>query len=271
MGKLADMVMRDNNHKIDKMDSDDINEKEVSKSLCCEGFNAKGWSCKNEPQHRQSFYRHHLSLVRSDKKAAEAAATTTTSTTRHGSRARAGKKTSSYSYNPYEFYYYSGFGPQWGKRRGSGRKGERNKNNNVVARDNPTMMMECNNIIAETPNSDANTTKSMVLMDNNEDELDYVEDNDEEDDGANEDDNEKKKNEETCEGMVIEITDVKRKIMSTMWDGYVIISRVGVVQCKCFVIIVFCCCRLCSCLMFYFNIIVRVCLNFGIFKVMKII
>lgn len=33
---------------------------------------------------------------------------------------------SSSSSNPYEFYYYSGFGPLWGKRRGN--KGESNKN-----------------------------------------------------------------------------------------------------------------------------------------------
>ncbi|PPS15592.1 hypothetical protein GOBAR_AA04986 [Gossypium barbadense] len=39
-------------------------------------------------------------------------------------RARAAKKGSSSASNPYEFYYYSGFGPSWGRRRG----GEMRKN-----------------------------------------------------------------------------------------------------------------------------------------------
>ncbi|KAE9595497.1 hypothetical protein Lal_00030970 [Lupinus albus] len=193
MAKLADMVMGDENHKREKMEIDDISEKGVSKSPCCEGFDAKGWSCKNEPKHGQSFCRHHLSIVRSDKKAAETAAVAAASAAGRGSRARAGKKTSSSSSNPYEFYYYSGFGPLWGKRRGSERKGERKGegskiNNNAAAIDSTTMMMECENIIEETPNSDDNTT-----MDNNEEELDFVNDNDEEEDDANEDDNGKKR------------------------------------------------------------------------------
>ncbi|CAL0315058.1 unnamed protein product [Lupinus luteus] len=143
MGKLADMVMADENQQREKMEIDNINKKGVSKPLC-----TKGWSCKNEPKYGQSFGRHHLSIV--DKKAETAATVVAAaSATRRGLRARARKKASSSSSNPYEFYYYSGFGPQWGKRRGSERK-ERSKNSSAATRDNATMMMESDNIIAAT-------------------------------------------------------------------------------------------------------------------------
>ncbi|XP_022759556.1 uncharacterized protein LOC111305940 isoform X2 [Durio zibethinus] len=93
-------------------------------------------------------------------------------------RARAAKKGSSSGSNPYEFYYYSGFGPLWGKRRGgSDRVGEISKNI-IEAKE-----VENNSSAVTTQN---NTTPSSSLQINNNEEFDYVDD--EEDDDDDEDD-----------------------------------------------------------------------------------
>ncbi|KAL2487904.1 uncharacterized protein Fot_41196 [Forsythia ovata] len=93
------------------------NENEIL--YCCK-TDGKGWKCKREAADGNSLCEHHLSLVRNynnwalppakkqDKVAADS---------RRRPRAKKAASTSSKS-NPYEFYYYSGFGPRWGKKRG---------------------------------------------------------------------------------------------------------------------------------------------------------
>ncbi|CAL0308583.1 unnamed protein product [Lupinus luteus] len=180
MPRVDDMVMVDDNHTIE---IDNNCDKVVAKASCCEGFDAKGWPCKNEPKDGQSFCRHHLS----SKKAVAAAA-------RRGARARAAKKStpSSSSSNPYEFYYYSGFGPLWGKQRGGNRNGGEERNNSNGAAEENSPMMESENTITTTTLSSDNTNGSVVLMDNNKEGFDYVDDNDEEEDDANDDSGKKR-------------------------------------------------------------------------------
>ncbi|XVF22509.1 hypothetical protein REPUB_Repub12eG0178700 [Reevesia pubescens] len=98
-------------------------------------------------------------------------------------RARAAMKGSSSASNPYQFYYYSGFGPRWGKRRGGGSDratGEISKNCIIEAK-------EVENNSSAITNQNNTTPSSSSQIDNNE-EFDYVE-YDEEDDFEEDDEN----------------------------------------------------------------------------------
>ncbi|CAA2933578.1 Hypothetical predicted protein [Olea europaea subsp. europaea] len=88
-------------------------EKEI---IYCAKTDGKAWKCKNEAAEGNSLCKHHFSQVRNyysalpttkhqDKEAADS---------KHRPRAKKAASTS----NPNEFYYYSGFGPRWGKKRG---------------------------------------------------------------------------------------------------------------------------------------------------------
>ncbi|XP_022769719.1 protein ecdysoneless homolog [Durio zibethinus] len=102
-------------------------------------------------------------------------------------RARATKKGSSSASNPNEFYYYSGFGPSWRKRRGgSDRVGEISKNI-IEAKE-----VENNSSAITTQN---NTTPSSSSQIDNNEEFDYVDDEDDEDD--DDDDDEDDENEDS--------------------------------------------------------------------------
>ena len=124
------------------VDEDDDNDKVVARLDAtvlnpCQGIDEKGWACKNEARQGQSFCEQHLSL---SLLASYTSKKSQGGTRRVKTRGGAGKKaagTAAASSNPYEFYYYSGFGPSWGKRRGD-RNGEGSKNN-VVGTENSTM------------------------------------------------------------------------------------------------------------------------------------
>ncbi|KAK8565789.1 hypothetical protein V6N12_059341 [Hibiscus sabdariffa] len=85
-------------------------------------------------------------------------------------RARAGKKGPSAALNPYEFYYYSGFGPSWGRRRGG--NSEMRKNIIVEGKD-----VENNISAVTTQNNNTTSSASSSQFDNNE-EFDHVNDED---------------------------------------------------------------------------------------------
>ncbi|GMI98418.1 MATERNAL EFFECT EMBRYO ARREST 46, EMBRYO SAC DEVELOPMENT ARREST 8 [Hibiscus trionum] len=85
-------------------------------------------------------------------------------------RARAAKKGSAAASNPYEFYYYSGFGPSWGRRRG----GEMRKNMIIEGKD-----VENNSSAVSTQNN--NTTPSSSSQFDNNEGFDYVDDEDDDD------------------------------------------------------------------------------------------
>ncbi|TKY63947.1 hypothetical protein E2542_SST13832 [Spatholobus suberectus] len=113
-------IMADNNSKVAP------NNGATSLASPCLGFDGKGWPCKNEAKQGQSFCEQHLSLSLpasyNNKKSQAQAQARRAKTRGAGKKAAAGA-----SSNPYEFYYYSGFGPLWGKRRGD-RNGEGSRN-----------------------------------------------------------------------------------------------------------------------------------------------
>jgi hypothetical protein len=101
-------------------------------------------------------------------------------------RARAGKKGSSSSSNPYEFYYYSGFGPLWARKRGDrglGGAADASKSNEAAKL---VDSMTINTTRSSTPSSSSQ-------IDNNNDDFDYVDDDDDDDeDDANGDSGKKR-------------------------------------------------------------------------------
>ncbi|KAH6766651.1 hypothetical protein C2S52_017634 [Perilla frutescens var. hirtella] len=98
--------------------------------LCCK-TDGKSWQCRREAAKGNSLCEHHLSMVKSyssnvgshhaAKKSVKPPPPPQEAAAVDAPR-RARPKKAPASANPYEFYYYSGFGPRWGKRRGEGRK-----------------------------------------------------------------------------------------------------------------------------------------------------
>lgn len=100
----------------------------IGKTHHCQKNDGKGWQCKKKAKLGYNYCDHHLSLLRSynsnggniapsSSKKSPALSGGASRRTRPGnSRPAAGKKNG--SSNPYEFYYYSGFGPKWGRKRG---------------------------------------------------------------------------------------------------------------------------------------------------------
>lgn len=118
-------------------------------------FNDKGWPCMNEVRQGQSFCEQHLSYSlltphhHTSKKPQAQAQPSAPGTRRGKPRGAAGKKAAAgagASSNPYEFYYYSGFGPSWSKRRGDRNGGGEGSKNNSVGVENSTMV-ESENVV----------------------------------------------------------------------------------------------------------------------------
>ncbi|KAE8727531.1 Syntaxin of plants 71 [Hibiscus syriacus] len=91
-------------------------------------------------------------------------------------RARASKKGSSSASNPYEFYYYSGFGPSWGKKR---RGGDEVKGIRKINRIDPKEV-ENNGSVITSQNNSALSSSSQI---HDNEEFDYVDDDENEDSG----------------------------------------------------------------------------------------
>ncbi|CAH9089307.1 unnamed protein product [Cuscuta europaea] len=111
----------------------DAAEQEHSVNLCCKS-DGKAWQCKREAKVGHTLCDHHFGQlkhynkvmpVEEDKQAAPPPVPeeSVAATTSRGRRPRP-KKTSGVSSNPYDLYYYTGFGPLWGKKRGPGRMKE---------------------------------------------------------------------------------------------------------------------------------------------------
>ncbi|GMI85914.1 MATERNAL EFFECT EMBRYO ARREST 46, EMBRYO SAC DEVELOPMENT ARREST 8 [Hibiscus trionum] len=92
-----------------------------------------------------------------------------------GSRRASGKGPSSAS-NPYEFYYYSGFGPSWGKKRRGGGKVKGINKNHMEPKE-----VEINGSVITAQNNSALSYSSQI--DDNE-EFDYVDEGEEEEDSG---------------------------------------------------------------------------------------
>ncbi|XP_073136115.1 uncharacterized protein [Henckelia pumila] len=89
--------------------------------LCCK-TDGKSWQCRREAAKGNSLCDHHLIMVRSysNNSALSATKNSAKPSAEARGRPRIKKRTAQAqsSSNPYVFYYYSGFGPRWGKKRG---------------------------------------------------------------------------------------------------------------------------------------------------------
>ncbi|XP_073054976.1 uncharacterized protein [Primulina eburnea] len=87
--------------------------------LCCK-TDGKSWQCRREAAKGNSLCEHHLIMVRGYSNNSAHSATKNSAKSSVEARGRPGiKKRAAQSLsNPYVFYYYSGFGPRWGKKRG---------------------------------------------------------------------------------------------------------------------------------------------------------
>ncbi|XP_048320710.2 uncharacterized protein LOC107432955 isoform X2 [Ziziphus jujuba] len=179
----------------------------------CQKNDGKGWQCKKEAKEGHNFCEHHLSLLRSysssnnNNNAAGASAinlpshsisskkaqTSLSRRTRGSSGTRSAKKSGSISNNnPYEFYYYSGFGPLWGRKRGDRGGGavDHNKNENVennVVVDDDDDDDDDDDVDNDNDGKNAQTTtrSSSSRMDNEG--FDYVDEDDDDDDDGDDD------------------------------------------------------------------------------------
>ncbi|KAK7389925.1 hypothetical protein VNO78_25222 [Psophocarpus tetragonolobus] len=162
----------------------------------------QSWPCKNEATQGQSFCDQHLSFSQptplNKKSHAQAHPTGPVGPRRAKTRGAGKKPPPGASSNPYEFYYYSGFGPLWGKRRGDRNGGEGTKN--AFGVQNSTMMDSDNVSPAAAAAHDDNIHDNNVAGAgvvpsasemNNEGIIDYVDDDEEEEEA--EDDSGKKR------------------------------------------------------------------------------
>ncbi|XP_068314580.1 uncharacterized protein [Pyrus communis] len=122
-------------------------------SMCCQRNDGRGWQCKKKAKQGQSFCNHHLSLLRSNyivkangnvnsrdngnnhnisSNKAPAAVSGVVQLENGGRRRRKKAKKESAS-NPYEFYYYSGFGPCRNRKRGCDKEKEETKAEGEIA------------------------------------------------------------------------------------------------------------------------------------------
>ncbi|GFY92516.1 hypothetical protein Acr_08g0009120 [Actinidia rufa] len=114
-------------------------EEDMEKVICCK-TDGKAWKCKKETSRGHPLCEHHLAQIRtynslahplSGKKSVAAPEKAAASTRRP--RLKKSGSNSNLNPNPQEFYYYSGFGPRWGKKRGS---------NNPVNNNNKVRLQE---------------------------------------------------------------------------------------------------------------------------------
>ncbi|KAL3517190.1 hypothetical protein ACH5RR_024092 [Cinchona calisaya] len=137
---------------------------EEKDSVCCSKIVGKDGQCRKKAKNEQPFCEH--------KKSERI-------TTR---RARHKKPASSSSSNPYEFYYYSGFGPRWGKRRGA------DASVDAAIKEEPYMSLESSSDTSTKNSGGPNSTPEPSVKSSSfssqfdKQLLDYVEDEDEEDD-----------------------------------------------------------------------------------------
>ncbi|WCJ22755.1 hypothetical protein M5689_004827 [Euphorbia peplus] len=155
----------DNNSEIEE---DEHKEDEMKIDSCEKTYIPKEWQCKNEKKRAHSISEEsHLTSVKSCSDNVTKTKKNAAPLGRPRGRGRPPKKgTTSKASNPYEFYYYSGFGPLWGKQRGGGKGRGAGGGAEIISK------------IAEIDENDENTTSSSDHFDN----LDYLDDDDSEND-----------------------------------------------------------------------------------------
>ncbi|KAL6124155.1 hypothetical protein ACLB2K_076670 [Fragaria x ananassa] len=170
----------------------------------CQRTDGRSWQCKKEAKEGFLFCDHHLrrssagnnnvnsngnilpsNFVGSKKDTAVQAKTL--AGTRRG-RPKAVKKGPNAA-NPYEFYYYSGFGPKWGRKRGKkgqlvGEEEEEDEENEEAS----NVEAAAENVAASASSSSVNTDPQPSSPHNvdNGGQLDYMEDDFDDEDGSDE-------------------------------------------------------------------------------------
>ncbi|KAL2236407.1 UNVERIFIED_CONTAM: hypothetical protein Sindi_0832400 [Sesamum indicum] len=89
--------------------------------LCCK-TDGKSWQCRREAAKGNSLCEHHLSLLKNYNSSSHSKKSEKSSLAEPQRRPRPKRASASSSSNPHEFYYYSGFGPRWGRKRGEASK-----------------------------------------------------------------------------------------------------------------------------------------------------
>ncbi|CAK9134388.1 unnamed protein product [Ilex paraguariensis] len=162
-------------------------KKEHQSILCCK-TDGKGWHCKREAKEGHSLCQHHLTQLQNYTNLAHptaAAAAKKHDKAVENRRRPRPKKASASSKNPNEFYYYSGFGPLWGKRRGPGRVEKEAELNKCIGSEAPVKPVV---VLVETTTSPSSSCQICKEIRNNQ-EFDYVEDEDEEEDEDEDEEN----------------------------------------------------------------------------------
>ncbi|XP_050387666.1 uncharacterized protein LOC126803968 [Argentina anserina] len=168
----------------------------------CQKNDGRSWQCKKEAKEGFLFCDHHIrrssynnnvssngnilpSNFVSSKKDSAAPAKTLDGTRR--TRPKAAKKGPNPA-NPYEFYYYSGFGPKWGRKRGKKGKAEEEDDENYEEGTNNIAEAAAENVAASASSSSGNTDPQPSSPHNvgNGDQLDYMEDDFDDEDGSDE-------------------------------------------------------------------------------------
>lgn len=167
--------------------------------LRCQKNDGRSWQCKKEAKEGFLFCEHHIrrsyncnnnvtsngnipsdSLLSKKASAAPAAPAKAISGTRRA-RPKAVRKGAS-SANPYEYYYYSGFGPKWGRKRGKKDEEEEEEEAKIEA------AAENDGTSSSTSTENIDPQPSPPHNIDNGDQLDYMEDDfeDEDEDGSGE-------------------------------------------------------------------------------------
>ncbi|KZV37766.1 hypothetical protein F511_31148 [Dorcoceras hygrometricum] len=97
--------------------------KEGPITLCCK-TDGKSWQCRREAAKGNSLCEHHVRSYSNNSAHSASNNVTVKSSVDDRGRPRIKKRATQSLSNPYVFYYYSGFGPRWGRKRG----GEVSKN-----------------------------------------------------------------------------------------------------------------------------------------------
>lgn len=169
----------------------------------CQKNDGKGWQCKKEAKEGHTFCEHHLTLLRSysnnnNNAVASSSCINQLSSSSISSKkaqtlahrrtrgsSRSGKKTgtNSNSKNPYEFYYYSGFGPLWGRKRGD-RNGNEKRNENGTG----SIVVDDDDDDDDKEGNDAETTPRSSSSQMGNEGFHYVDEDDGDDDDEDDDD-----------------------------------------------------------------------------------
>ncbi|XP_059637685.1 uncharacterized protein LOC132279665 [Cornus florida] len=87
--------------------------------MCCKS-DGKGWQCRRVAKEGHSLCEHHWAQLRNYSSLAHPGSKKSDKASEKGAAIRRRPRTKKASVsNPHEFYYYSGFGPRWGKKRGN--------------------------------------------------------------------------------------------------------------------------------------------------------